>query len=225
MNVFGLFEVERKTDFLALTAFLISILTLGYQIGIYFVGPSPRLVQPDGLTIMRFEPRSGNSYISILAPVSIANTSNSPQPLLVRRYTAKLSFADREFNWEWHRRVMSTRPGDQKLDLIDDISVAPFIVDTKNIDSNLFLFTPHNRPCKEGLSTEACNVRNGFVGLSEFNKIAVSMLRKRKNNVEVVFSAQLGDDAPETQVTCNFEFTDYALIRLRNNGYAQVLCK
>ncbi len=223
MKVLGL-EIERRTDFLAFAAFLISLGTLAYQIGTHVIRPSAKLIKPDGITIMEFTPTVRSSYLSILAPVSVVNKSNSRIPLLADRYKVRLVYGSFAASWEWHRRVSSVEYSSQKVKLVDAVAVTPIIIDTKKIDGSFFLFTPHSRPCKDGQSDEACEIANGFVTLAQFSKIIRQNLKADNNIGSLEVSVEF-DGHPTRKEICKFDFGPVEYVTLIKNSYVQVLCR
>jgi hypothetical protein len=222
MNFLGL-EIERKTNLLTLTAFVISITTLIYQIGTYLVGPSARLLPPDGITLLQFSPTEDTSYLSVLAPVAVANQSSSRQPLLVRRYRVELVYGEQRIFWEWHLKVGKVNLVDGRVKVEDVATVTPFIVDSKKVDASFFLFVPHARTCSDEMIDDDCNRRNGFIDLADFSSMAIEQLRVGSIDAKVTLYADFDGHESRT-VSCRFPFTHAEYVRLVNHGYVSVLC-
>ena len=223
MKFWGI-EIERKTDFLAFAAFILSVLTVFYQVFVHFVGPDAELVKPEGVTLMQFEPRDGVNYVSVLAPVSILNASNSPQPLVVRNIKTSLEYGNAFVTWEWHRRVEGVEAKTGKIDFDRAFTVGPFAIEAKKVNTNFYLFVPHARPCKDGENLNDCNQRNGFISIREFKDLIKSALRSNSYQASLDFEVEY-EHHPSSKVNCDFEVDPPAFLRLRKNTYASFICE
>lgn len=223
MKILGL-EIERKTDFLAFAAFILSMLTVFYQVGVHLIGPDGRILKPEGATLMQFEPKEGVSYVSVLAPVSILNASGSPEPLLVRNLIVTLDYADKKTKWEWHRRVEGVEAKPNRIEFGNAYTVGPFAVDSKKVQTSFYLFVPHSRPCGDGTGVDECNRQNGFISIRDFKSQMKSALMSKSNKASLLFEAIYENHAVNS-VKCVFEIDPVAFLRLRKSGYVAFLCQ
>lgn len=82
---FGLF-VERKTDVLALAAFLISASTLGANLYFLWQGPKPQALAPSYIGIYEFKcARNGVPWTDVLARVPLWNEAPKGYPTIITR--------------------------------------------------------------------------------------------------------------------------------------------
>lgn len=220
MNLLGLIEIERKTDVLAFTAFIVSVLTATYQIGLFLVGPDPKLLVPEGVTIARFDNRPDQSFISIIAPISIANTSGAQEPLLVTKQTAEISFAGVSIPLQWHDTVEAPIAGDA-VKFSESRVVYPFVVDRKGIVSKVVRFTPQRQPCRE--QEKECDPNRPFVSFDQFRSMFLEAMRNGVKSARVTFTVESANHAP-VRVVCDIPLVPNHLKLLRNVGYFSELC-
>jgi hypothetical protein len=220
MNILGLIEIEKKTDVLAFTAFIISILTAVYQIGLFVIGPNAKLLVPEGITMVRFDDSPPQPYISVIAPISIANTSGAQEPLLLLRQTAVVQVGDRTIPLTWHDIIEAPISGGTiKFD--NSKAVSPFIIDTKKVSSNLIRFTPQRKPCEP--DDTDCKPNQPFVSFEEFRSLYLKATQDGTKFFEVRLSAEFDNHKP-VHVSCKIPMMLNHVKQLRNSGYFMELC-
>lgn len=222
MRIFGL-DVDNKTDVLALTAFTISIVTAMYQVGIFFIGPNARTLEPDGMTLLIYQPSADAAYLSVLAPITVANSSNSPEPLLLIRATSKLSLNDNKIHFEWHEKVGRLDRNTGALVLEDLSTVTPILIDTKRIMSSFILFTPQSRECPLEMERQECNRRNGFISKRDTITMSEKQFSRGDLQLSAEFSLLYENDTPSC-VRCVIDYGPSELNRLEELGYVSRLC-
>lgn len=219
MNIFGL-EIERKTDVLALTAFLISVLTAVYQLGIFVLGPRATLMQPSTLMLYRFGSDNESSYLSAVASMSIANTSNASEPLLVRMETATLTVGKRRVVLHWHGQPDSPiAVGASKFEAIK--AIGPFIVDTKKIQSSLVIFAPQTTAC--GADT-ACDVNQNYVAWRAFLGEVRSLIHTDTPTLTIELTAEFSNHKTVT-AACTIPIHADQLRLLSTVGHVTERCQ
>lgn len=223
MNLFGILEIERKTDILALSAFIISIFSVLYQVKIYFESPWAQVVKPQYVTFMKFEPGNGSAYASVVSPISILNNSNAKRSLLVKEMYVTTRLKNTDVKWEWHRRIPQIVSTTNGIEFMDAVTVKPFSLPAGKMNADFYLFTPHNWPCIGSSSVDECNIRDGFVSLDQLKSIIVDRLRT--DDIELTFNYSFKlSTKQELKTHCSISISGNWWIKLRKHGYVTQRC-
>lgn len=215
-------EIDRKTDFLAFTAFIVSVLTATYQVGVLLFGPSAQLLKPEGATITQYEASPGQVYMALIAPITISNMSDAREPLLVTRQTVAIKIGQTTISLVWHQvGNVSDDFSTSGLDFKAERDVSPFVVDTKGIASDIVLFTPQRTPCVAG--TPKCTKNAEFVSLGQFQTMLDNALEERIEKMTIDFTAEFANDDALT-VSCSIALRPTFYFELSESGYISELC-
>jgi hypothetical protein len=219
VTMFGL-EIERKTDILALTAFIISMLTATYQVGLFLKGPNAKVLSPEDVVILQHELSENQVFVAIVAPISVVNTSDAQEPLLVKRMTATIDVGDRSISLAWFDSVEApvTSAG-IKLDKTQGIY--PFAVDTKKISSQRVRFTPERRRCSTG---PACDVGAAFVSIDTFDALMSKSLYDGRKTFTARFDISF-ENHSAVSTTCNIRLYPDQIMRLHKNSFFVGQCE
>jgi hypothetical protein len=219
MNFFGI-QIERKTDILAFTAFIVSVLTAIYQLGTVLMGPKAQLLPPEAVTLVLFENSPGHKFISVVAPISISNTSNAQEPLLVTRQTAQITMGKYIIPLIWHDSIEV--PIDVNGAQFEKTqALHPFIIDTKKISSQLVRFTPQRVQCASKLR---CNKNISFMSMEDFHQALASSLFSRLEVLDVRFSIEFNNHTAVT-ATCRIPVMPNQLKLLNDRHYFMESCE
>ncbi len=84
-------EIDRKTDILALAAFLISVSTIIYTISIFIQGHKVNLIPPETIMLKKetYE-TDGEPYIAVIATMAYVNSSKGGFNVVIKK--EKVSF-------------------------------------------------------------------------------------------------------------------------------------
>ncbi|MEM9670440.1 MAG: hypothetical protein AAF950_16080 [Pseudomonadota bacterium] len=220
MNILGIIEIERKTDLLAFAAFMISVMTAFYQLGVYLSGPKAKLLAPEGVTIAQFENRPGQQYVSVIAPISVVNESNASEPLLVTKQTALLKIGAQTKLLSWHDWI-DAPIGAEGISFLTSEAVHPFVIDTKKISSGLIRFTPQRDPCNKSAK---CDPNDPFITFEDFRGMVLQALGNGFEQFETVVSVEFDNHETVTKV-CSAPLHPIHLKLLRDIGYFMELCE
>ncbi|MEO1723879.1 MAG: hypothetical protein AAFR84_15930 [Pseudomonadota bacterium] len=193
MKIFG-FTIKMESDLLAAAAFLISGVTITAQIYILLAGPEPELVDDFYLTL---KPRQIGSdeedYVSIVAPISVLNTSSAEAPLLLFRVRANVRTEGVDFWLNWHNQIGHI---DREGEHHDVSSVTPAVIPRYGVYSQLVEFLPERAICSD------CDRDANFVLWSE---LADAVSTQHGAKVTVDFVASYGGDEESSEVLCTLE--------------------
>ena len=191
-----------------------------YQLGLFVIGPNAKLLVPEGVTIARFDNRPGQSFVSIIAPISVANMSDAREPLLLLKQTAVVQIGDRTIPLTWHDIIEAPISGGA-VQFTNSKAISPFIIDTKKVSSNLIRFTPQRTPCKPDGAD--CNPNQPFVSFEEFRTMFLKAIQDGSKFLDVRFAAEFANHEP-VNVSCKIPMIPNQLKLLRNLGYFMELC-
>jgi len=219
MNFLGLFEIERKTDVLALTAFLLSALSAFYQFGILVFGPKATLIPPAAVTLYRFGGEKVPAYASVATSMSVAHTSNATEPLLVKMETATFALGKKTINLMWHGQPESPiADGETKFGKMN--AIGPFIVDTKKIQSSLVVFAPQSKECG---TDKTCDVNENFLSWNAFIDLLRDAMQKGETQLTVQFAAEFTNHRT-VSVSCVIPLHPNQLHLLATDNYVTERC-
>lgn len=219
INLFGL-HIDRKTDILAIAAFVISMLTVVYQVYTSLAQPRAKLLMPEAATLVKYDNLRGQQFISVVAPISIAHTSTAIEPLLVMRQTVLITVAKRQAKLTWHDQV-EVPISEEGATFKQTKALHPFIIETKKISSGLVRFTPQRLPC---LGEAGCDPNTPFVSLEDFADMLADALFDGARTLELRFTVEFDNHAP-VSATCIAPIMPNQLKLLREVQYFMEHCK
>lgn len=137
MRFFGI-EIERKTDILAFTAFLLSLGGISYQIVTFIRGPDVTLAKPQQVVVYMYPMRdSKTEYLTLISPVAYVNRGHSQNNALVMKESVSFVLKGEQKNYVWHQFVSvstSSESGvegmktNSKIEIRETQLAAPFVV-------------------------------------------------------------------------------------------------
>lgn len=140
-------KIERRTDILALTAFIIALLGTGFQLINFVRGPNVELFVPEQVTVFAADDATG-AYVLVAAPMSYANTAPAPYSASVKRETIHLTMNGVETKQVWSS-FGKTKPTEGKLNPEFDSDAAPFPVAGGEAKSHTTFFSPVSQTCRQ----------------------------------------------------------------------------
>jgi hypothetical protein len=190
----GILEIERKTDILAFAAFLISILSIGYNVKSFVQGSNAVLFPPASLVVaaVKYE-RGGPSYISLISSFSYSNKANKDYSSIIMNEVANFKIGSKTPALGWNAFVGATTDT-SVLDLTGTIKpifrniAAPFVVTGGNGESHETLLTSQTIACR--VNQDGCDEDYNFVKVTEFSREFVAV-REEGGPSSVPFEVQL----------------------------------
>lgn len=134
MKFIGL-EIQNKTDILAFTAFLISLLSISYNVKTFLSGARIELIEPSSaVLIATASPATKDAVLTAIVRYSYVNTGETGYSALIDRETARFTPPGlEELTLTWHVFVVTTtedaieRLGGKLIPRIES-SAAPFVL-------------------------------------------------------------------------------------------------
>jgi hypothetical protein len=108
-------EVERKTDILALTAFLLSFAGIAAQAYFFFRGADTHLFAPEQVLIVGQDYPDGRRFLRLSAPMVYVNRGQSGYNDIVKRETVAFVLDGHPRELQWQEFVASSADGTKIL--------------------------------------------------------------------------------------------------------------
>lgn len=170
-------EIERRTDILAMAAFLISIGSIIGQLALLIRGADIVLDGPRQVVLLFEEPMGGRGYLNVISSQIYVNKGTPGYDDILKREALLLQFKEHHIELKAQESVWSTATGD-KLILKQRTQWKPEKINAGDFVSNETLFVPYP-------SHGSLNRDKNFVGVSQF----ISFLGKA-NELMIVLKAE-----------------------------------
>ncbi len=210
-------DIERKTDILALAAFLIAVGGIVFQITNYFRGPVIRLFPPDQVVIRKLKYPNGEEFIGIVARMAYVNSGQTGYNGIIRRELVRFKLDGTVYEQVWHSFVSTDSIGDE---LVENrtIEAKPVPVNAASSESHETAFVPRRVRClAEALD---CNSNANFLTWEEF-LIKLEKLKLRQLRFD--FEAEIYDEPP-IRVACIIDIDTTLKTGLIDRGWHAPSC-
>lgn len=219
-RILGL-EIGRKTEILALAAFLMSATGAIWQIQNYLSGPVVHLFPSDQVVITNAQ-KLGRGYTSeaplvrFIAALPYVNQGASGYNAVIRRERIQVTLANRVFEHRWYAFVTSDVK-DGALDVKTDSEARPFALSAGSSASHETLFAPWEVECGSG--QQQCDPSQNFLTWDVF-LTNVSAVKR----MEII---TLADVYPRSVVTsrCVIVLRDWEIDVLRKEQWLSAACR
>lgn len=172
---FGL-RVGRKTEVIALVAFVLSVSGVLWQVFNFARGPVVQLFPPD-LVVFTSSNKLGRNYtdqenfLLVIATMAYTNEGDVGHNATIRREYAEISFGNRTVQHRWYE-FGSSDIKDKQLDFTRDSEARPFPLNAGSATSHETLFTAWAVSCED--ADTKCNPRSNFANWDEFMRAVKS---------------------------------------------------
>jgi hypothetical protein len=147
----GPFSIKRTTDFLALVAFILSIIGLLAQLRDYWRGAEPVLFAPEQLTLGSSKALKvadfQEQFLVATAILSYVNQAPVGFNAAVSREYIRLQIGDKKYQYMGHD-IVKTGSVSGKLDITKKDDAGPFALGAGSAVSHEILFEPHPVKCR-----------------------------------------------------------------------------
>lgn len=209
-------EIERKTDILALAAFIISISGLLYQITVFVQGPRVHLIPPEQITLTTTSyGNNGNKYITIIANMTYVNSGQEGHNAVIQKEKISFEIGNQTYELVWQYFVDVTSEG-KRLDRKVIKSAQPFSLNAGSAESHETQFYPRST---QRLDTTQGTPDKNFLPLKTFIKGFESLLlpgpSQKQEKLKLRFTAETLNDKRQ-EVTCVVYLSREDLWRLQD---------
>jgi len=169
-NFFGL-QVARKTEFIALSAFALSITTLAWQIVNSTVGAVVKVFPTDQVVFTAVD-KLGRNYpgqpnlLSVIARMAYVNEGDTGHNAVVRREYLHFSLGNRQIEQRWYE-FGSSDVQDGKLTFVRDSDAHPIPLNAGSAASHETLFAAWEIDCAQ-IPSKQCDPAGNFVKWDDF---------------------------------------------------------
>lgn len=218
-NVLGL-RVGRKTEIIALVAFMLSLGGVLWQVFNFTRGAVVQLFPSDQIVLTTVDKlgknyRSQDNNLALIANMAYSNEGDVGHNAIVRREYITMTFGDRTVEHRWYE-FGSSDLKDGALDFKRDSEARPFPVNAASAVSHETLFAAWEVDCKAGDGT--CSPRGNFVKWDDF-------LAAAKANPQLMITTK-ATVYPSTEVTasCEIKLRQWELDVLQTEQWLSATC-
>jgi hypothetical protein len=212
-NIFRL-EISRRTDILALAAFMISLGGITYQFYIFFEGADVKLFPPQKVSLSAYSlPNSAAGEIVVVnSAMSYVNRGRIGHNAIIKSESVTFKIGEEEYEQKW-LNFESWDLKDSKLERKQKGDAYPVPVNAGSGESHSTSFSPVRMREANG------NGRwKNFLPWDDFLEEI-----KGSNKIEFEFEAEIYDE-PTVRVTCWIELDDHFRGHLARNRWGQTEC-
>jgi hypothetical protein len=203
--------IERKTDFLAFAAFLISVGTLATQIAFFLKGPDVKLIPPRQVLINREQYSEKEHYVRLSAIMSYVNKGQPNYNDIIREELATMKIDKSVYELRWQSFISSDCTKD-KLDITVKGNALPVPVIAGNVEAHETYFAPFE-PRTKGVPRD-----KNFLAWKTFMEMIPKV-----NEIIFTFKSETFEGDKE-EVSCRVVVSDSLRKNLLNKGWAAPGC-
>jgi hypothetical protein len=213
-------QIDRKTEFIALAAFVLSIGGVLWQLINFARGAVVRLFPSDQITLASADKLERNypgqpDLLMLIATLSYVNEGDTGRNAVIRREYIRFSLAGRAIEQRWYE-FGSSDIQNGKPTFKRESESRPFPVNAGSAVSHETLFTAWEIDCDQ--VTSGCDPRKNFVTWDDFIKAI-----KSKN--EIVFStASDVYSKGSVEATCVVRLRDWEIKALEDERWLAAAC-
>lgn len=162
IKFFGI-EIEKKTDFLAFAAFLISVTGIIYQVIVFFRGADVNLIPPEQVVLRTYSYYDEEEkYLAFIVPLAYVNTGHLGYNAIIKKEKIKFIIKGNEYEHQWQYFIF-THP--EKTNLLSENKepAHPFALMAGGAKAHETFFVAYPQPCPEKLS---CDPNKNFLKLT-----------------------------------------------------------
>jgi hypothetical protein len=213
-------QIARKTEFLALAAFVLSISGVLWQIMNFARGAVVRVFPSDQI-LMTSTDKLGRNYsgqenlLALAATMTYVNEGDVGHNAIIRRENIQFALPDRQVEHQGYQFVSSDIE-DGKLSLKRVSEARPFPVNAGSATSHETLFTAWEIDCQSG--QKSCNPAGNFVLWNDFVQVL-----KKSRNIAFKTSSDIYSGSP-VSATCEVRVRDWEIPILENEQWLVAVC-
>jgi len=141
-------EIDRKTDIIALSAFVLALLSGASQLLAWTVGPQIAFVGPDRVALYADVAPNGDQIIRIAAPLTFVNSAQPAYSAVLVKETARMTIGDMTSFQIWNAFGQLGRGPSGSLTVKSTAIATPQPIAGQSAVSHMTLFTPIAVRCK-----------------------------------------------------------------------------
>ncbi|MBT3534188.1 MAG: hypothetical protein HN478_09935 [Rhodospirillaceae bacterium] len=209
------FEIEKRTDFLALAAFIIALLGALYQVFGFLKGADVKLFSPPQVLMLSSANSAGEQVVQIHARMALVNSGEPGYHASVSSMNVRFQLGGKTYEQNW--QLFQTYDNKQDVLVPHFVSDArPFPIKAGSADSHETLFAPHPIRCRD--RDEICNKWKNIIYFRDF-LAAIEKLHE----LAFTFTAEIFGES-RVSITCVVDMDDDVRDNLIFNGWSAPIC-
>ncbi|MCG2671279.1 hypothetical protein ACFPFP_30545 [Bradyrhizobium sp. GCM10023182] len=218
-DVLGL-RVGRKTEIIALVAFMLSLGGVLWQVFNFARGAVVQLFPSDQIVLTTVEKlgknyRSQDNNLALIATMAYSNEGDVGHNAIVRREYITMTFGDRTVEHRWYE-FGSSDLKDGALEFKRDSEARPFPVNAASAVSHETLFAAWEVDCGEG--DKKCDPRGNFVQWDDFLAAA------KANHKLVITTKAIVYPSTELTASCEIKLRQWEIDVLQTDQWLSATC-
>jgi hypothetical protein len=218
----ALIQLDRKTNILALTSFLLSLLAIGHQVFDYFAGAKVELFPPSVVTLTKHDYRTNGKedfYFIIEAPMTYANRGQVGYNDVVKRETVRFTGPNGKevvLAGLYYFNSIEKEGSPDELVYTEQRGASPVLIPARSGISHETRFVSFNVNCGGIAECE----RQHFIHFDE----ALNFLGKQEK-LELQFAAELISGSEPKVARCTLKLTQLGVSELKRKGWVALQCE
>lgn len=212
-------EIERRTDFIAFTALLLSLLTAATATSSFLygrmVGARVQMGQHSRVAITGAALNTEEKYAHVIATLFFTNHGQIGYDAVIERITATLAFSadGSTYRQEWDRFATFINDAGALVEYTSQGTAVPLQVPGRSALSRDIYFAPFEVRCLPG--QEKCQERQNFL---EWKTLKEKMVDGQF--ITLTFTAQRAmEDSPVTSPPCRIRITGGLIEAMEEHGW------
>ena len=157
-------RVDRKTDIVALTAFMLALFATILQIKDWVKGSEIELYSPDRVVLYNYKQSNGIPIVRIAAPMSYTNAASSEYPSAVRSEAVTMKIGDLTSRQEWISFARLAR-NENGFDAQINSDASPLPIPGGGAISHSTLFGPFEADCSQSRINDKCRSNENYISI------------------------------------------------------------
>lgn len=208
-------EVERKTDLLALTALILALAGILFQLVGYFRGAEVKLFRPEQVLIVFDAYSDGQEYVRINARMAYVNTGQPGFNATVRRESVRFGLGGVTYEQIWQDFQGFDSKGKQIVPRLGS-DAKPEPVMAGSALSHETYFAPHPVRCDP---STPCETYRNFL---DWNRFVTLVAREKR--LEFEFVGEIYGESQAKVARCSVDLDDNLIIHLTLHRWAAPVC-
>ena len=164
-----IFELDPRTNVLAMASFVLSLIAIGSQLADYLSGPRPRIHPPTSIALRSVPTGNGQAKIDVYATaVGLTNTAGSAYPEIVTEvlveFTGPHGRPVQMKWWAFEQAADATPSHPDKFNETKAVSTTPQVIPGGGAIGWSTIFVPYGKECAAGSN---CNRNDNFLQVDD----------------------------------------------------------
>jgi hypothetical protein len=209
-------SIQRKTDVLAATAFVLALAGTLFQAFNYVRGARVSLYAPEFVTLFFDTYPNGDSVVRFATTMNYVNSGEASYGAVIRRERLEYLLGSEKYEQNWQSFQEIDR-ADTSIVFKNQGIAKPTPIPGASAISHSTVFAPRPLSCAE--TSAACNQFRNYLSKSEFTKALGTT-----DKIKLIFYSQLVGDSSELKTECVLKIDPGLIALLVMNNWYFALC-